>query len=172
MSEFPEGQPDSLDELLMPSVGRVDDAVRQEVLARTTRVLHRRRWVAHLRRLACLAACYVAGLLTMYDFRPEPSPSPPQPTGAPTSPPSGPASALALEWQAIDHPEQAGPVYQAAGDRYLAEDADPGAAARCYGSALSAGASESLTIEPNDSWLMMAIKDARQKEARDANRLQ
>jgi len=78
----------------------------------------------------------------------------------------------ALEWRAIDHPEQAGTAYRAAGDRYLAENADPGAAARCYGSALSAGPAEDLTIDPNDSWLMMAIKDARQKEARDANRLQ
>jgi hypothetical protein len=172
MSEFSEERPDSLDELLTPAVARIDDARRREVLVRTTRVLRRRRLAAHLTRLACLAACYVAGMLTMYDFRPEPAPPPPRPTATPTSPSSRPASALALEWQAVDHPEQAGPVYRAAGDRYLAEDADPGAAARCYGSALSAGPSEDLSIDPNDSWLMMAIKDARQKEARYANRLQ
>jgi hypothetical protein len=172
MSEIPERRPDSLDELLTPPVGQLGDVVRRDMLARTTRVLRRRRRVSQLTRLACLAACYVAGMLTVYDFRPETSPPAPRPIAPSTSPSRAGTSALALEWRAIDHPEQAGTAYRAAGDRYLAENADPGAAARCYGSALSAGPAEDLTIDPNDSWLMMAIKDARQKEARDANRLQ
>jgi hypothetical protein len=170
MSELPGQQPDSLDELLMPSVDPVGDAFRRDVFARTTSVLRRRRRAVQLARLTGLAACFVAGLLLMRELPLERLPPPPRPV--PPPPITEPTSASALEWEAIDHPERAAPLYRAAGDRYLTKDADPEAAARCYGSALSAGSSEDLTIDPNDSWLMMAIKDARQKEARDANRLQ
>jgi hypothetical protein len=172
MSDSYAPRPDPIDDLLAPPTAAVDDVFRQEVLARTTKVLRGRRRLSQLARLAGLAACFVAGLVTSHGLRPT-EPSAPSPVVARSAPPAVDAtSALALEWEAIDHPDRAGALYRAAGDNYLAEDADPQAAVRCYGNALSAGSPQDLTIDPSDSWLLMAIKDARQKETRDANRLQ
>ncbi len=174
MSDFSERPADPLDALLAPPTARPDEAFRRRVLGRTVGVLRRRRIVRWLTRSAALAACYAAGVLTAYALRPAPPPPQVVHVLAPPAPPApaGPAPALSQEWEAVDHPDQAAELYRAAGDRYLAEEADPRAAVRCYGNALSAGQAEDLTIGPGDSWLLMAIKDARQRERRDANHLQ
>jgi hypothetical protein len=173
MSDFSELPADPLDALLRPRPVAAPDDFRQRVLARTTVLLRRRRRLKALARVAALAACYVAGLATMHGHRPLP-PELTLPAVTATSPPAAPPpeTATALEWEAVDHPERAAALYRAAGDRYLADEGDPGGAVRCYGNGLSAGAANDLTIDPGDSWLLMAIKDARQKEKRDANRVQ
>jgi hypothetical protein len=177
MSDFCERPTDPLDALLaLPSTGP-DDAFRRRVLESTAGVLRRRRLVRRLTRVAALAACYAAGLLTMHVLHPTAPPQAPSAVTAsavpaPVDQPAAPPSALAEEWEAVDHPDRAGELYRAAGDRYLAEESDPRAAVRCYGNALSAGPVADLTIEPGDSWLLVAIKDARQKERRDANRVE
>jgi hypothetical protein len=161
-----------LDELLSPPAAEVDAGFRRTVLARTTRLVRRRRRLTQASWWAALAACFVAGLVASYGIWPSTPPEPP-PAVSKTEPLTPePATATALEWAAIDHPDRAAPLYQAAGDRYLAEDADPGAAVRCYGNALDAGSPADLTIQSTDSWLLMAIKDARQKETHDATRVQ
>jgi hypothetical protein len=171
MSEFFERPADPVDALLAAPSASASDFFQQKVLARTTAVLRRRRRFKQLARLTGLAACYVAGLLTMHGSRPV-EPLGPAPVVTAAAPPTEAVTALDLEWEAIDHPEQAGTLYRAAGDRYLAVDTDPGAATRCYGNALENGPAEELTIQPTDSWLLMAIKDARQREKQDANRVQ
>ncbi len=173
MSDFADRPTDPLEDLLAPPTAASDDSFRRNVLAQTVRVLRRRRIWRGLLRAAGLVFCYGAGLLTMYVLRPAPQPAP-QPAvvaPAPTAPAAAP-SALAQEWDAVDNPDRADKLYRAAGDRYLAQESDPRAAVRCYGNALSARPAADLTIEPGDSWLLMAIKDARQRERRDAKRVQ
>jgi hypothetical protein len=161
-------EPDPLDGLLAPPPSADTEALRQEVLARTTAVLRRRRRRRRLAWAGALAALVLAGLLVVgVRMRPPAppevvvQPGPPAPPAERPVPPT--ASALALEWQATDSTTRRAELYREAGDRYLAEEADPQSALRCYAGSLdSAGAD--LTISPDDNWLLMAIKDARQKE--------
>jgi hypothetical protein len=154
--------PDPLNELLGPTPpdpARLE-AVRAGTFARTVRALRRGRLVRRLGRVGALAACYAAGLLTAWGLSsgpeepPPPEPSPPRELGA------GPG-ALALEARARE--EERSELYRRAGDHYLAE-ADPEGALRCYARALDAGTEEERSISPEDSWLLMAIKHARQRE--------
>ena len=52
--------------------------------------------------------------------------------------------------------------------RYLEEQHDLDSALRCYSQALDAAPRETLAIRPEDNWLVMALKQARQKENNDA----
>jgi hypothetical protein len=70
---------------------------------------------------------------------------------------------VALEWKALEQPEEAEKFYRQAADRYLAEG-DASNATRCYGFALDESGPKGLEISTNDSWLLMAIKQARKKE--------
>jgi hypothetical protein len=134
-------------------------------------LLRRRRRLRQLGWAAALAACYGAGLLTVrWLTAPAPHPGPPEVVRQPDPPaPAPPPTALAVEWRAFDGGDRQAALYQEAGDRYLAEENDPRAALRCYGNGLDTGTPEDLAIAPSDSWLLMAIKDARQKEKRHAN---
>jgi hypothetical protein len=57
----------------------------------------------------------------------------------------------------------------AAGDRCLNDIGDPEAALRCYERALNAASDDEVRFSADDNWLLMAIKNAREKEARHAN---
>jgi hypothetical protein len=168
-------EPDPLDRLLAPPplpAGAAD--LRQDLLGRTSRVLRRRRRLRTLAWAAALAACYGAGLWTVRRLAaPAPRPGAPEVARQPDAPPPPPApaappSALAVEWRACDEGDRQATLYREAGDRYLDEENDPRSALRCYGNALDAGTEQDLAIAPSDSWLLMAIKDARQKEKRHA----
>jgi hypothetical protein len=80
-----------------------------------------------------------------------------------------PTSPVALEWQALDSPQPRPDLARQAGDRYAAEEGDYQSALRCYRDALDAGSDRDRAIQPNDSWLLMVLKNAREKEKRDAN---
>jgi hypothetical protein len=174
MIDSPERDP--LDDLLARP-GPVDAAaLRQAILAQTSRRLRR---VRRLRRLAlagALAACYAAGLLTMHLLAPAAASDPVAPVvenQKQETPPEAPTVAVApaaVERQAetAPDPERASLLRQA-GDRYLTEESDPEAALRCYGKALDAGSADDTKFSPDDNWLLMAIKNAREKEARHAN---
>jgi hypothetical protein len=73
--------------------------------------------------------------------------------------------ALAKEWQAFDTrgPERVRLLLEA-GDRYIADHHDLASAVRCYRQALDAAPDDVLEINPNDNWLVMAMKLDRQKE--------
>ena len=75
-------------------------------------------------------------------------------------------TAAALEWRAFDEANAA--LYRQAGERYLREDADPYAAVRCYRQSLDAAGPDALAVSADDDFLLMALKDARQREKRDA----
>jgi hypothetical protein len=89
-------------------------------------------------------------------------PEPPKEPIAPEAP------AVALEWKAIDSPQPRPDLYRQAGDRYLDDEGDPESALRCYSQALDAGSAADRAVASEDSWLLMAIKNARQKEQRYA----
>ncbi len=170
MTDIPEPDLAPPHPLLAAPAGPPDERQREAVFARTARILWRRRLARRLAHATVLVACFVAGLLTMYWLRP---PAPPResvtinvvpaPAPAPTAP--GPS---ALERQANQKPEDRRDLFRRAGDLYATEHGDLQAALRCYGRSLDAGTASDLAISPNDHWLLMAIKDARQKEKNDA----
>jgi hypothetical protein len=166
MSEHVTPDADPLGELLAPLPLPADDTLRGDLRERTGRVVRwRRRW-RRMARAAALAACYAAGVLSMNGIGPHApppreithNPEPPKPAVAPEGP------ALALEWEAIDSPQLRPDLYRRAGDRYLDDEGDPESALRCYGQALDGAAAADRAVAAEDSWLLMAIKNARQKE--------
>jgi hypothetical protein len=182
MNEQPPLEPDPLAPWL--AVSRLPEAevaaLRQAVFHRTTRVLWRRRWLRRGAVVVALSACYIAGAATMRLLTPPPSvvtvvvkepgePAPLAPNVEPPPPEKEP-TAVAMEWDALDHPEKKVEFYRRAGDRYLAESNDMQAAVRCYKQMLDAGTDQDLIIAPDDNWLLMALKEARQKEKFDAKR--
>jgi hypothetical protein len=165
---------DFCDDLLGPPPPGQTPGLRQRLLDRTTKALRRRRWMRRLGWAAALAVGCLGAVLFL-TLRPAPAPTP-----TPTPPPpdkDGPAppvveqsrpSAHDLEWVAVEDSERRAEPYRAAGDRYLTEHGDLDAALRCYGEALNRGGDEALAINPEDSWLLMMIKDARMREKNDA----
>jgi hypothetical protein len=55
-------------------------------------------------------------------------------------------------------------LFRRAGDRYLENDHDVKSALRCYARALETSSDQDLTISADDSWLLIALKKARQEE--------
>jgi hypothetical protein len=170
MNEYITPTPDPLDELLRPlAPPRASEHFKAELWERTCRVL---RWRRRRRRMvwaAVLAGCYFAGVTTprvrpLWTKRPDTAhqvkPAPEQTKES--------DRALALEWQAFDSKERRPDLYREAGDKYLKNESDPESALRCYGAALDSGDDTIRAVSPDDSWLLMAIKDARQREKRHA----
>jgi hypothetical protein len=169
--------PDPLDDLLRPAVATGgDETLRRRLLDQTTRSLRSRRRRRVAAWVAALAACYVAGVLTVYWFGPRrieqivvvqkaPTPEPTVPAPVkPAVPNAKPVSAVALEWKAFDADQHRTEMYRKAGDRYINQDADPASALRCYGQSLNGSSDKDLAISPNDDYLLMLVKNARQKE--------
>ena len=169
--------PDPLDGLLRPPPGGADEALRRRLLERTTRTVRGRRRLRIVVWAAALAACYILGLLTMLWLAPrrvevvrvvEPPPSPaPAPGAPPPAQPPAPTSAVALELKAFD--ERRPDLHRQAGDQYAHED-DPASALRCYGQSLNGASDKDLAISPDDDYLLMIVKEARQKEKNDAKK--
>jgi hypothetical protein len=155
---------DPLQGLLAP--GPVFSSRLEEAFASTLPVLRRQHRLRRLGGAGVLLAAYAAGLLTVLACRPPvveppvargPSPAPAVAKPAPRPP------ARDLEWQAVDEPDSAAELYRQAGDQHLVES-NPADAVRCYGNALDAGKAEDLEVSSEDSWLLIAIKQARKKE--------
>ena len=156
---------DPIDDLLNPVTPLPDDRLRRDLLERTAGALRSRRRRRLLGRVAVLAAVFVAGLLSVVAVTPVQDPSPPEPALVslePASPPE-PTTPVALEWRALEQPEDAARFYRAAGDGYL-QGGDPTNATRCYANALDEGGASALEVNTTDTWLFMAIKQARLKE--------
>ncbi|OAI49623.1 hypothetical protein AYO44_06360 [Planctomycetaceae bacterium SCGC AG-212-F19] len=153
-------------------------ALREAVLRHTTGVLRRRARRRRLTIAAGLAACYAAGLATMYVAgllwhrsadRPAPTPEPivagPADERPASSSPILSAARLEREGETAGSAERAA-LFRLAGTRYLQETGDVRAALRCYANALDED--PDTTPSSQDHWLLMALKDARQKEKADA----
>jgi hypothetical protein len=149
------------------------DALRQTLRARTTGVLRRRRRLNKLAGVGALVACFLAGMATMYALVPR-VPIAGQPASeAPAvavhkvdpAPVEQPAqSARAIELAADTQPDRRAARLRQAGDLYLQQEQDYAAALRCYTQALDTGDAQALAFSPDDTWLEMALKDARRKE--------
>jgi hypothetical protein len=166
MNENITPESDPLGELLACPRLPEDSTLQAKLRERTCRVLRWRRRGRHLAWAAALAACYAAGMLSPRLLPPAPPPAAPK--SEPTVAHPKDQGALALEWQAFDNRERKGELYRAAGDRYLQEESDLESALRCYGAALDAGDDAARAVSSDDSWLLMVIKGAREKEKRHA----
>jgi hypothetical protein len=175
--------PDPVEDFLLGIYpARAEVAFRQALLARTSRFVRGRRWRRRFLNAAALAACFLAGAACVHWLRqpaapPETAPlakvtdqSPAPSTPAPEQTPKVPAAvaAIATEWNAFDDRGRKRELYRQAGDLYVQENHDYESALRCYTQALEAGSDQDLAITPDDNWLLMALKEARQKEKNDA----
>jgi tetratricopeptide (TPR) repeat protein len=163
---------DDLDRLLTPSDSPVDPVFRERLREETVRALRRGHQLRRLRNAAALAACYAAGLATVALLRPAPPPAvapapanelvekqPPRPAAMEQS-----AAQLELLAEQADGGESAR-LYLAAARKFAGEQGSWEAALRCYRNALDADPEFANSIDPaNDDWLMITLKNARNKE--------
>jgi hypothetical protein len=130
-----------IDDLLHPTGPPASPEVRERIYRRTLPLLRRRRPIA----AALLVIGAMAAALMLMVQRPQPARA------------ALPRDAVSLEWKALKDPS----LYRAAADRYL-EEGWPEEALRCYGHALDTA--DDLELQPEDSYLLMVIKEARRKE--------
>ncbi len=172
---------DPCDYLQQDRAADADPAFRAALLRDTSRVLRGKRWRRRAALVTALAACYAAGLGTMkLWFGAGPSPvnswvaeSLPQDQAATTH---VVAVALdepaAIELETVAHlaprPQQA-ELYRQAADRYWQDSQNVQAALRCYRLALQLGPPEQWHVCVDDNWLLMALKQAKQREKNHAN---
>jgi len=163
---------DDLDHLLAPPVSAADPLLRERMRERTTRSLRRQRQLRRLGIAAALAACYAAGLLTVWLLRSAPDVAPPGQQARVDQPrESGPPSVGEQTPQQLEMlAEQADGVesarlYVAAGRKFGRDFAAWDAALRCYRNALDADPDLVNSIDPeHDDWLLVNLKKARMKE--------
>jgi hypothetical protein len=150
-------------DFLTPEAIRPDPAASERIFGRTLGVLRRRRWLRRAGWAISLAACFAAGVTVTLAMQPAPKTLivTVRETVTPTPAPAPEADRPSVVAES-DRPR----VLRQAGDHLLADD-NPLAALGCYTRALDAD-SDDLTISTDDSWLLLAIKDARLKEKRDA----
>jgi hypothetical protein len=74
-----------------------------------------------------------------------------------------PPSPVALEWRALENPDEAARYYREAADLYL-KASDTSNAMRCYANAIDEAGVNALEVSTTDTWLFVAIKQARKKE--------
>jgi hypothetical protein len=170
---------DDLDALLAPdALPPEPPGLREAVERESGRVLRRRRLLRRTRWAGALAACYAAGLATMWLFsqavrlpQPEVVEHVPRNTVAPPNEVdpyrSGPPDLLE-RWALQASGERRVDLYRRAGDGFL-EREDVLAALRCYRQALDGASASDLAIRADtDTWLLMSLKMSRHKENPDA----
>ncbi|MHB1037073.1 MAG: hypothetical protein ACYC35_20630 [Pirellulales bacterium] len=174
----PNDELDPLADLLAGEKPSGRDALRSAMLARTGRVLRRRRVARRCTLAATLAACYLAGAASLAAWRglggedyvvaegrqPLPAVNAADDRGKDAIP--APSPTLATR-------QEPGPaksrfeLLRHAGDRQWQERDDVESAVRYYGRAMKAASREELAVSgETDNWLVMALKEARLKEIR------
>ncbi len=182
-----EGDGDPVDALL--SAGRcsgTDDRLRQAVLGRTIGVVRRRRRLKRVALGAALLGCYLVGVATTQLSR--------SPTGRTVGPlaqqrggPRASAQPTPRPSRVVPQPQADLPAGRCNGriakvrqadfddirrlsDRYLEREGNVTLALRYYARALNTASAEQRAISvEEDSWLLMALKQARLKEIRHDN---
>jgi hypothetical protein len=183
-----ENGPDPVESFLGNSTGdSASPTLQQAVLARTTHMLRRRRRYRQLALTCAFVCCYGAGLATTRLYTgwasgpplqatqdrlgsagPDLTPSQTLMASRLDSDPDVPALVFERIGLGVDTKERAR-FFCRAGDRYLQHDGDLSAALRCYARALEIGSASDLSVSPDDSWLLMALKQARLEERKHAN---
>ncbi len=154
-------------------------ALREILWQETARLLRRKLWRRRLQTAAALAACVLLGMSLMWLLQPRPTPeiivqriqSPltPNPKEPEEPLPAARETAVALEWRAFDSADDSAALYFRAGQRYLDDHGDMRSALRCYRLAFEADPQLVETTNPNDNWLVIALKNARRKEISHAS---
>ena len=180
MSSPDESRPDFVDGLLAVARPPVDDSLRRAVLARTTAVIHRRRRAKRSALAVALAACYLAGIATARPWRFSAQPvagSTPTEDVVPedaagralVASPSNPAATEREAKPGLLGPRHGPAALKPAGydhirrvaDRYLFDEGDISLATRYYSRALKLASADQRAVSiDNDSWLLMALKQA------------
>jgi hypothetical protein len=181
--------PDDLADVLAPQPGQPAQQRRDAILRATERQLARDRWLRRAARLAVVAAVFLAGGLAGWFARTpgahapgSPNPGSPAPDvvvvtvpvpvwnpgvntpGSPGSPgPSLSASEAELRAEQMDDAAEAARLYRLAGDAFLRGE-DYANATRCYRLFLARGGDTVLSLEADDSWLLVSLKNAAFKE--------
>jgi hypothetical protein len=176
--------PEPLEDFLNhpPSVAQ-DRAARESILQKTSRQLQqsrRPRWPMALAGAAAIALAFGSAYY-VYVLRSMPAPEllPRLAKEKPQPPDDTPVVPLErepilvksthpreLEWRAFDSEDESMRVrlYFQAGDQYLDRFEDVQSALRCYQQAIFFCDESDLEIDPNDNWLVMALKRDQRKE--------
>jgi hypothetical protein len=154
---------------------------REALLERSTAVLRQRRRRGRVLRGAGWLVAYAAGLATAYfalGHRPAPNAQPVRVAHDVAPPADQPSADTALadlppwelEQRAVSADKGQRPeLLRLAGDRYLDDYADVQSALRCYRQLLDLTPRDQHAFEPEDTWLLVSLKQARRSEAPDAN---
>jgi hypothetical protein len=173
MSDSP--LPEPVDDFLQhPPSLRTDPEWQEKVFQQTARKLRRpRRW------MIAVAAGIMLAILSSYflwrgtkgepappgknlaERKRDPVPDKPKPAFVPVA-----ADPYQLEWSAFDaeKDQERAQLYFRAGDLYFTAQNDFDAALRCYHQALHYCEARELEFNPNDNWLVMALKQELRKE--------
>ena len=185
----PELSEDSLvDDLLSIEAPADVDRLRLPLLTQTTSVVRRRRVIRRLGLAAALAGCYLAGMVTVWgsvaastprdaaferhstpeakpDEGSQPAPQRPGPPSVRRPRPAQPRDGRQVVAARADYRQ-----IQRVSDRYLNEEGDILKALHYYTRALDQATPDEREISlESDSWLLMALKEARRKEHSNEN---
>jgi hypothetical protein len=173
-SEQPDREWQDVDELLTAAPSTSNPALRERLLQRTSMQLRRRRLSRVAVKFAALAACFAGGMGAMALFRPDAAPTmvvavatavPPGQTDAAPAPERRLTPAqIELEAEQAMVKEDCARQFREAGDRYLRDEDNYGAALRCYRNFLDEAGAAGLVAAPSDTWLLASLKNARTKE--------
>jgi hypothetical protein len=183
MSSHDPVPPDDIDALLSPTAMPADRELREAILCRTNRILHRRRYVRRMLLVAAMFVCYAAGATTMQVWnRPasgivqpgipkgdspifaarKPGQSPNHSAiHSPAKPKTAAAAPASNNHLATHQPAAPLSPYQRLrrySDRLLEQQGDIALAARYYARALDKASTEERAISVEDTWLLTALK--------------
>jgi hypothetical protein len=180
--------PDDLADLLAPRPGGPSAAARAAILRQTERGLARRWWLRRGTRTAFVASLVAAGGAVGWFARTPVADAPASPAvevvvvpvvvpiiqppvaDTPSAPaPTLSASAVELLAEQADDALAAARLYRQAGDAFLREQDYPNAT-RCYRLFLARSGQAALALDPNDSWLLVSLKNAAYKEKIDGTK--
>jgi hypothetical protein len=171
------------DDLLTPKLSAPNDALKEALLARTSRRVRFRAWRRRALAAGACLSCFALGVVTTW-LRPEPAPQvvyvevPAEVRAPVANAPGSPVppkeqlpakvvtpAELELAAEQVDDKPAAARRFREAGDRYLRDLGDYRAALRCYRNFLDEADPADRAAGPDDTWLLSSLKRAREQES-------